>query len=191
MVEGDGIDFFNPAECERFIREQFAGNPQRLAHIMVVADRVRQSARDMNELNPGQNVDEELAFVAALVHDIGYLEDAYQTGFHPLDGARYLERSGFPKLAELIVGHSSAPEESQLRGLGTINASDDIIADLITYWDSQVKQGGEVVAAEQRHEDILLRYGEHSVVGQAAIRARPRIQEIARRVERLLQLRAG
>ena len=31
---------------------------------------------------------------AAWLHDIGYAPELVETGFHPLDGARYLRREG-------------------------------------------------------------------------------------------------
>ena len=64
-------DFLDPEQCEAFIKKHFAFSSERLRHILVVADRVRQSARDINELNPETNVDEKKAYCAALVHDIG------------------------------------------------------------------------------------------------------------------------
>ena len=187
-VETIKVDFLDPAACEGFIKGSFADKPQRLRHILVVADRVRQSARDINELNPGTNIDETKAYCAALVHDIGYLEPLVVKGFHPVDGYLFLARSGFTELASLIVGHSTSPEESELLGFGTLRPSTELIADLITYWDMQVLPGGVIASYEERIQDILRRYGEETPIGQATIKARPRIQGIMERISRLLQL---
>ena len=40
--------------------------------------------------------DVDLLVAAAWLHDIGYAESVADTGFHPLDGARYLRRLGAP-----------------------------------------------------------------------------------------------
>lgn len=180
------VNFLDPGELEVFITEQFSDSPQRLRHILVIAERVRQSARDINELNPGINIDEGLAYCAALVHDIGYLESFADTGFHPLDGYNFLLRQGFPQLAERILGHSCCPEEASLLGLSLPDYTEDLIAKLITYWDVQVKQGGEIVGYESRLDDISLRYGEESIVARAHQLARPRIEQVIQEIDRLL-----
>ncbi len=53
--------------------------------------------------------DQELLVVAAWWHDVGYSTDLAVTGFHPLDGARYLIREGYPeRLCSLVAHHSAA-----------------------------------------------------------------------------------
>ena len=92
----------------------------------------------------------------------------------------------FQPLARRIVGHSSSPEQARLLDLPLPDYDEDLAAQLVTYWDMQVKQGGEVVGYEARYRDILRRYGEASVVGRANRLARPRIRRILAAVERLL-----
>ncbi|HQH28478.1 MAG TPA: HD domain-containing protein [Oligoflexia bacterium] len=179
-------DLHVAAEVESFVREAFALMPDRLRHIQVIAERVRQSARDINELNPGQNIDEVLAYVAALLHDIGYSTRAAQTGFHPLDGYNFLCAHEARDIAELIVGHSCSPEEAELLGLVLPPPGDHLISSLITYWDMQVKQGGEIVSYDERLADIVRRYGEHSITGRANLDAEQRIRGIIGQIDRLL-----
>lgn len=186
MVDRMSANLLDPEEAEIFVSEQFADYPERLRHILVVAERVRQSARDINELNPGFNIDETLAYCAGLVHDIGYLEDIADTGFHPLDGYRFLLRSGFPELARRIVGHGCAIEEAELLGITLPEGIDDLIARLITYWDMQVRTGGEIAGYEIRLRDVLTQYGEDSLIGRANRCARPRIEQIIEQINRLL-----
>lgn len=181
------LNFLDPADAEVFINEVFAGEPQRLRHLLVIAELVRQSARDINELNPGMNVDEVLAYCAALVHDIGYIDAARQTGFHPLDGYNFLCRHGAPQLARRIAGHSSSPEEAVLLGFTLPEYEEDIVAKLITYWDMQVKQGGEIAGYDERRQDIVQRYGEESVIARAHGLALPRIKQIIEEIDRLLK----
>lgn len=183
----NAVDFFNPQQCERFIKEQFGAGSTRLQHILVIADRVRQSARDLAEMGTVGGIDEVTAYCAALVHDIGYLEPLHRTGFHPVDGADYLRSNGCGRLADLIVGHSSSPEEAVLRNIADVAPSDDPIAQLLSYWDMQVGPGGEVMAYEERLADILRRHGEHSIVGKANLTAAPRIRALIAQVDRWLQ----
>jgi putative nucleotidyltransferase with HDIG domain len=62
--------------------------------------------------------DRELLVVAAWWHDLGYAPDLVQTGFHPIDGARYLAAKGHsPRLCALVAHHSAATFEAAERGL--------------------------------------------------------------------------
>ncbi|MGH7931157.1 MAG: HD domain-containing protein, partial [Candidatus Binatia bacterium] len=62
--------------------------------------------------------DAELLISAAFLHDIGYAPDLVSTGFHALDGARYLRDVGSPaRLVDLVAHHSCAALEAELRGL--------------------------------------------------------------------------
>jgi len=57
---------------------------------------------------------------AAWLHDIGYAPGLVQTGFHPLDGARFLRRAGADgQVVSLVAYHSRARVEADVRGLGT------------------------------------------------------------------------
>jgi hypothetical protein len=179
-------NFLDPADAESFVREAFADQSARLRHILVIAERAEQSAREIAARHPGLQVDTQTAYCAALVHDIGYLDQAKRTGFHPLDGYHFLCAHGAEALARRIVGHSSSPEEARLLGLSLPESLDDVATKLVTYWDMQVKQGGEIVGYEERYRDILDRYGEDSVVGRAHRLARSRICGILAEVGRLL-----
>ncbi len=57
--------------------------PRRWAHSQGVAERARTIASILGK-------DADLMEAAAVLHDIGYAPDLAKTGFHPLDGARYL-----------------------------------------------------------------------------------------------------
>lgn len=60
--------------------------PRRWRHVQSVADRARWVAKAL--FLPDDLV------AAAWLHDIGYVPELAQTGFHPFDGARYLRRVG-------------------------------------------------------------------------------------------------
>ena len=84
-------------------------------------------------------------------------------------------------------GHSTAPEEAELRGLADLERSDDLIARLITYWDMQVKTGGEIASFAERAGDILARYGEYSIEGRALLVASPRLEVLIGEIDQLLK----
>lgn len=73
--------------------------PRRWAHVQGVSKRVRTVA-------PLFSVDDgELLIGATLLHDIGYAPEVVGTGFHPLDGARYVRRVGGPDRLVNLVAH--------------------------------------------------------------------------------------
>src|SRR5689334_9789423 len=77
--------------------------PDRWAHSAGVAAKAARVAVTVDA------VDRELLVVAAWLHDIGYSADLHDTGFHPLDGARYLWRHGWPgRVCGLVAYHSGA-----------------------------------------------------------------------------------
>ena len=174
------------AEVEKLVRECFSLDSKRLRHIEVIAQNVLGSAEKINQSWPELNLDVNLTYRAALLHDIGYARTIRKTGFHPFDGADFLIQSGYPELAELIAGHSCSPEEAILMGFSAIEPNDSIPAKLISYWDMRVKQGGEIVTYAERLAEIIARYGENSLVGRANLAAKPRLEKIFQEIEGLL-----
>ena len=83
----------------------------RWAHTQGVVDRARALASTVPP------ADSELLIAAAYLHDIGYAPDVEDTGFHPLDGARWLRAQGQERLACLVAYHSGAWFEARARGL--------------------------------------------------------------------------
>jgi len=171
--------FRDPNLVRTFIEKCLANNPKRVAHVLEISRRVRETAEKLG-LRGAQL---ELAECAALLHDIGYWEPIAKTGFHPIDGARFLEEHQEPELAAYIIGHSCSPEEGELSGFPGIRQDPSLIAKLITYWDVQVKQGGEVVSYSERFADIISRYGEACIVGKANVLAKPRIEQLIREID--------
>ena len=56
---------------------------------------------------------------AAWLHDVGYAPEVADTGFHPLDGARYLAGLETDERVVNLVGrHSYAILEAEFRGFG-------------------------------------------------------------------------
>ena len=51
---------------------------------------------------------------AAWIHDIGYAPEVAASGFHPLDGARFLAAAGVSqRLADLVAHHSCATQTAR------------------------------------------------------------------------------
>ena len=161
---------YDPADTERFIRQSFSG--RRLAHILKVADQVSKSLSNTPCLKGFTG----LGRCAALLHDVGYLETLQDTGFHPIDGARFLQSIGAPDLAAFIICHSHAAEYARLANLPSIPISLHPIASVITFWDVRVAPGGKILSYEQRLEDIRNRHGEESLTWKAHMKAMDRIQ---------------
>lgn len=178
------VNLSNADQVLQLVQTVFSGEPARLAHILTVATQVRTTAQQLAGGSGTPDVD--LAYRSALLHDIGYAEALYDTGFHPIDGAQYLQRKGYADIADFIICHSNSPEQALLRGLPAISVSRHIIADLITYWDVQVTQGGKLVSYTERMEDIRKRYGEESPVWEAHTQAEPRIHAIMDHINELI-----
>jgi HD superfamily phosphodiesterase len=75
--------------------------PRRWRHVRSVARRARWVGKELA-------LSDDLV-AAAWLHDIGYAPDLVETGFHPLDGARYLRRAGVDgPVVGLVAYHSCA-----------------------------------------------------------------------------------
>ena len=164
----------------------FEKHPDRLRHILTVARKVRETAQQLSAKYPEMDLDVNVAYCAALLHDIGYLDALTVSGFHPIDGANYLRECGYPDLAEYILGHSNSPEQATLLQIEGVVMSPHIIAKLITYWDIRVRQGGALVSYAERLDDIKTRYGVESQVWKSHLLAHDRISQLVQEIEDLL-----
>lgn len=85
--------------------------PRRWSHSKGVANKARTLA---GILGP----DAELLEAAAVLHDVGYSPRIVDTGFHPLDGARFLRAENVDeRVVRLVAHHSCALLEAEERGL--------------------------------------------------------------------------
>jgi HD superfamily phosphodiesterase len=124
---------------------------------------------------------------AAYVHDIGYAPEIEETGFHPLDGARWLRTQGQEDLARLVAHHSGARFEADARGLldelDEFPEEQSVVADLLTYCDLTTDQEGREVTFPARLAGINSRYPGDSDVSRSMRAAADPLAALVRRAE--------
>ena len=158
--------------------------PRRWRHVRSVARRARWVA--------GKLALSDDLVMAAWLHDIGYAPDLVETGFHPLDGARFLRHAGLDgELLSLVAYHSCAEIEADVRGLGEVLASefkpgDPLLTDALLYCDMTTGPNGDYVRPADRLVEIRGRHGPDHEVTRFVERAASQILSTAARVEELL-----
>jgi hypothetical protein len=152
----------------------------RWRHVQAVAARAHEAGRVLDE------ADRVTLIAAAWLHDVGYAPSLASTGFHPLDGARYVRTLGQERIAGLVAHHSGARAEAELRGLSRDlaefpNEASETTAAL-TYCDMLTGPTGETVSLEERITDVERRYGAGHVVPRSLRLAQP---ELARSIDHI------
>ena len=115
---------------------------------------------------------------AAWLHDVGYAPAVVDTGFHPLDGARYLRDRGWPsEVCRLVAWHTGASVEAEMRGLHGVLADDFASppsepAAALAWADLTSSPAGERCSAEERLAEILGRYPPDSIVHRTVAASR-------------------
>ena len=162
--------------------------PRRWAHVQGVAAQARSLATILGD-------DADLLEAAAWLHDIGYSPKLADTGFHPLDGARYLRDVQYadPALCNLVANHSCAIIEAEERGLADalsreFPAPTPTLNDALAYCDMTTTPTGDVVAVHDRISEIKERYGPHNVVTRFIRKAEPCLVSSVVRTDRRLVL---
>ncbi|HET6504153.1 MAG TPA: HD domain-containing protein [Amycolatopsis sp.] len=132
--------------------------PRRWAHTQGVS---RRAAEIGGAFSPD---DREVLVSAAWLHDIGYAEEVVDTGFHQLDGARYLrERGVSERVCALVAHHSGAAEVAELVGmsaeLAVFDDEKSPVRDALWYCDSTRGPDGTPIAFEARLAEVRSRRG--------------------------------
>ncbi|MFC8272185.1 HD domain-containing protein [Streptomyces sp. NPDC057271] len=161
--------------------------PRRWAHSQGVARRSFGLTRVLGD-------DADLLSAAAVLHDVGYAPRLAVTGFHPLDGARFLRdaHGADERLVRLVANHSFALLEAEERGLREELAAEfplleePLLVDALVYCDMRTTPDGRRTTAQERVAEILGRYGADSIVGRFIRRAAPEIFAAVERVEAAL-----
>jgi hypothetical protein len=155
----------------------------RFEHSARVARQAHQAQRLLDPLWSSAIVD------AAWLHDIGYSDQVAATGFHPLDGARWLKGHGWPdEVCRLIAWHTAAPIEGALRGFDNALADEfepppPLAAAALAWADLTSSATGEPLSVADRLADILQRYPADSVVHRAMVEATPMLLASAQDIE--------
>jgi hypothetical protein len=138
---------------------------------------------------PFEGKEQEQLVAAAYLHDIGYSEDLALSGFHPLDGARYLRDLGEEDLARLVAHHSNASYEAQLRG---IEGYEDefpygatILDTALTFCDLSTSPDGTPISLEARVAELVQRYGPEHVTARAIVAGVPEFERGREEIQRL------
>ncbi|MER6590801.1 HD domain-containing protein [Micromonospora purpureochromogenes] len=155
--------------------------PRRWRHVCAVA----RKAERLSFL-VGSDADQLVA--AAWLHDIGYAPSIADTGFHSLDGARWLLRAGFsPRVAALVAHHSCASYEAAERGLGEALAEfpreESATSDALWFSDMTTGPDGQDLTAEERLAEIRERYGPDDLVTRFWQKAEPALMAAIRRTQ--------
>ncbi|CAM06168.1 metal dependent phosphohydrolase [Saccharopolyspora erythraea NRRL 2338] len=158
---------------------------RRWLHVQAVAER----AHELSHAVPA--ADRDMLVAAAWLHDIGYSPEIGHTGFHPLDGARYLQAEDWPEvLVNLVAHHSGARFEAAERGmageLAEFPFDDSPLLDTLATADLTTGPSGERLTYDERMDEILSRYSPDDPVYRTWTKARPIIAEAIARTDRRL-----
>ncbi len=157
--------------------------PRRWAHVQGVAATARRLA-------PILGADADLVEAAGWLHDIGYAPGIADTGFHALDGARFLRdiENALPSLCSLVAYHTAAIYEALERGLESQLCAEFMpapqeLTDALTYCDVTTGPDGRTLDVQDRIADIFDRYGADHPVSRALRKAQACYVHSVRNIE--------
>ncbi|MEU7890713.1 HD domain-containing protein [Microbispora bryophytorum] len=160
--------------------------PRRWAHTQGVAARAVSLAPILGD-------EADTLAAAAYLHDIGYSPELVDTGFHPLDGARYLRdvAGADEHLCRLVAHHSCAVNEATERDLYDALSKEFAperreLADALTYCDMTTGPDGQHLDVHDRLAEIHARYGPDHLVSRSITASTPCIHAAVRAVEAAL-----
>jgi predicted hydrolase (HD superfamily) len=168
-------------EARDLVARILEDDPQRLHHCAGVAARAQALAATV----PLPAADTLVA--SAWLHDIGYGSPLRDSGFHPLDGAVYLRREGWPApVCDLVAHHSGSRFVARIRGLddrlSEFDFVEDALSDALTVADNTTGPNGTVMTLDERIRDKLKRHGSESPNARANPERDDYIRAAARRV---------
>lgn len=155
--------------------------PQRWRHVRAVAAEAVRLCQDVR-------LNHRAVVCAAWLHDIGYAPAVADTGYHPLDGARYLRTRGWEDdVCRLVAHHTDAASQAEGVGLADqLRAEFPQTEDLeqAVLWTADVTTGpsGERFTLDERITEIADRYGSDHPVTARMIASRPVLEAAIRRV---------
>jgi putative nucleotidyltransferase with HDIG domain len=160
--------------------------PKRWRHVRAVAAEAHRLCAEVRVVSSA-------VIAAAWLHDIGYAPDLAVTGFHPLDGARYLRAAGWDDpVCRLVAHHSDAAWQAPLQELGDQLRSEfpDVIGltrDVL--WTADVTTGpeGQRFTLDERVAEIGQRYGADHPVTRRMLASRTLLEASIARVAEACQ----
>jgi HD superfamily phosphodiesterase len=154
-------------EADEVARALLADEGTRLAHVRTAGSVAHRLAILFTE--------EEAALLvaAATLHDIGYSALISSSGFHPLDGARFLHAEGYSHRLASLVGHHSlahmtAPAHLLVELEAQFPREDSLLADALAYSDMHSAPDGRLISAQARLAEIATRRPDQAEAERAA-----------------------
>jgi hypothetical protein len=160
--------------------------PERWLHTQGVANRAAELAATVLVQ------DRPVLIAAAWLHDIGYAFALQETGFHPLDGALYLQSQGWDERLVGLVGHHSGarfvPVERTFASVMTeFDFEDGPVSDALTYADLTVDPHGRRMTVPYRIVEAIECIGVNLPNGRDRLDRLPYLLAVADRVEQRLK----
>lgn len=173
------------AEARQLAKERLADSlPQRWQHVQAVAAEAERLAERII-------LDRETLVCAAWLHDIGYSPDVAISGFHPLDGARFLRERGWPDaICDLVAHHTCARVEARERGVerelcGEFGDQPGPERDALWAADATTGPDGRRVTLAERIREVEQRYGAGHVVSRCIRTIQPELEAAIARTKAL------
>jgi hypothetical protein len=130
--------------------------------------------------------------IAAYLHDIAYAPSLVITGFHPLDGAKYIKPFVSTRVVGLVAHHTQARFEAEARGLldelDVFPNEKTLLSDALAYCDVLTDSRGNNVSLRQRREGVLSRYGPDHIVSRSFSLAYPYLCLSVARIHRRISI---
>lgn len=157
--------------------------PRRWSHVRAVAAKARTISEAVS------HEDRDALVASAWLHDVGYSPDLVDTGFHSLDGGRWLRRERFDdRIAGLVAHHSCAWMEAEERGLHDALAAEfpreeSAVVDALCFSDMTTGPDGQDFDVLERLAEIRSRYGPKHLVTRFIDRAEPEMVAAVQRTQ--------
>jgi len=161
-------------DAQTLAQSLLAHDPVRLEHVRGAALIAGMAAGAMGVEQP------ETVVAAAWLHDIGYTPSIAHTGFHPLDGALFLAREGWPDSVVLLVAHHShaaviAPYYGVHHHMAVLDHVHGHAEDVITFSDLRAGTDGRGADPRDRIDDMRRRHADRTFVPEEIREARYRM----------------
>jgi hypothetical protein len=144
-------------DAQTLAQSLLVDDPGRLAHVRGAGLVAGMAAGALRLDQP------EMVVAAAWLHDIGYAPAIARTGFHPLDGALFLAREGWPDQVVFLVAHHShaavlAPYYGVQPHLALLEHVPGLADDVLTFSDVRAGRDGLGADPRDRVEDMRRRH---------------------------------